>query len=705
MEFFATLLPESIGQALGWTLLHSLWQGTLLALLLSLALYLTRKHAASLRYWLSLGALASMFVWTALTFVQEYRLARYEHGLAGTELETTYAPDTSVYYLASETLAQTGIDWDALIPWLALGWILGLITFSLRWIGSQLYLQRMRYAYIFPVDFAWQHKLDQLARKMKVSRVVQLLESGSVKVPMVVGHVKPAILLPVGMLAGISPKQLESILAHELAHIRRHDFLINQFQALLELLFFYHPAFWWISARVQDEREHCCDDQAVAVCGDAITYARTLSQLEAIRQQHQVSLAMAMSGRKNHLLNRIKRIVMPYETNSPRRGNLLLTMLLLFGMMGSMFLPELKAQYEINSSSATEPVILLDPVVEKAIPPAPITPIVRVHPEPNPAPHPQPGPEPVPESEAEPLLAFVSEIDGVEVLADSWLGQIALEVAPGVIMVVDSPPPALPPMPPMPPMPAMPALPAMPAMPAMPGMPAVPAPVWTEDMDEEEYAELMEAYAELMEKYGETYAKHYEKYGELMEEYAEAYAEQWEEGMEDQWEQYEEQMETWGEQVEEWAENQDWEEFAEHHHHQEAIRHRHAEQQHLLEEQLHRMEEKQHRLQEEQVRELEAQMRALERARREQQRAEWQVLREREFNKQAHEYASFYVVLLDELENDGLIDSRDRTIKIEMSGDYMRVNGRKVRRSELRKYCELWEEYDADYGEIKIKTR
>ena len=104
-----------------------------------------------------------------------------------------------------------------------------------------------------------------------------------VDVPTVVGWLRPAVILPVAALANLSPAQVEAVLAHELAHIRRHDYLVNLFQTLAETLLFYHPAVWWLSARIRTEREHCCDDVAVAVSGDAVGYARALAELEAWR--------------------------------------------------------------------------------------------------------------------------------------------------------------------------------------------------------------------------------------------------------------------------------------------------------------------------------------------------------------------------------------------------------------------------------------
>src|SRR5438045_2418615 len=126
-------------------------------------------------------------------------------------------------------------------------------------------------------------RAHRLAARLRVNRPVRLLQSALVHVPAVLGCVRPVILLPASALTGLTPLQLEALLAHELAHVRRYDYLVNLVQSVIETLLFYHPAVWWISARVRDEREHCCDDLAVAVCGDPHFYASALLSMERLR--------------------------------------------------------------------------------------------------------------------------------------------------------------------------------------------------------------------------------------------------------------------------------------------------------------------------------------------------------------------------------------------------------------------------------------
>jgi TonB family protein len=145
-----------------------------------------------------------------------------------------------------------------------------------------------------------------LARRVGVSRVLQMTESSALDVPAVVGWLRPMLVVPASVFAGLAPAQLDAILAHELAHVRRHDFFVNLGQTVVETLLFYHPGVWWVSSRIRIERESCCDDAAVAVCGDAATYARALASLEVLRQG---SPALAVAANGGSLMKRIQRLL------------------------------------------------------------------------------------------------------------------------------------------------------------------------------------------------------------------------------------------------------------------------------------------------------------------------------------------------------------------------------------------------------------
>jgi hypothetical protein len=191
-------------------------------------------------------------------------------------------------------------------------------------------LRRSRHA---PVLTEWQQTLDRLIERMHVSRSVRLLATDRVDSPSVIGWLRPVILAPVGVLCGLAPEQVEALLAHELAHVRRHDYLVNVLQGIAESLLFYHPAVWWISNQIRAEREHCCDDLAVAASGDVLVYARALAELESMRPAH---FKAALSANDGSLLRRIQRLADPVAAHRPAGWGVAWSLgaLLLLGIAG-----------------------------------------------------------------------------------------------------------------------------------------------------------------------------------------------------------------------------------------------------------------------------------------------------------------------------------------------------------------------------------
>jgi len=192
------------------------------------------------------------------------------------------------------------------LPAIVLMWLAGVALLSIRLILEWQRARRLVGLSTSPAREDLQSLARRLAGALGVRHAIRLLESVSVEVPSVIGLVRPAILLPASTLAGLTPSQLEMILAHELAHIRRHDFLVNLLQSAVETLLFYHPAVWWISRQVRIERENCCDDIAVALCGDPVHYARALARLEELRP-HRLPLAVSAAG--GSLFQRVRRLV------------------------------------------------------------------------------------------------------------------------------------------------------------------------------------------------------------------------------------------------------------------------------------------------------------------------------------------------------------------------------------------------------------
>ncbi len=308
-------LLETWTQALGWALVHSLWQFGLIGLIATILLRIFRRYSANLRYQFVTGALLLAFA--IFSFTIGWQLLNKNKQLIDNQKfvfnnvikdngQTIYTPKLVDI---EPTPLEIGRNWlrDHLY-WLVLAWLIGVLVFSVRFGANYLFLNYLRYEGNQPADTAWQNKLRQLKKQMGIAKAVHLLESVVVKAPMTFGHFKPVILVPLGMLASLPPDQVEALLLHELAHIRRHDFLINLLVGVLETLLFYHPAIWWLSARLRELREECCDDLVVAQGTSRLAYAESLL---AISQTSKIQLAMNATNQSSHFSLRIRRLLMP----------------------------------------------------------------------------------------------------------------------------------------------------------------------------------------------------------------------------------------------------------------------------------------------------------------------------------------------------------------------------------------------------------
>ena len=325
LDALIRITTEPAAQAIGWALLQFVWQGALIGALTAATLAALRRSAADVRYVVSTIALCLMLTIPVVTAVQGISAAR----ASATSSEHRVQPATRVQAVpdapAQTTSAARGCAtaWQQgtlplLPPRPERGTFAGsrpgssprglsaCCSSPCDWPLDGCGCSHLRTHAATPAPGSIGEVAARLARRLHVSRGVRLLESSIVEVPTVVGWLKPVILIPTSALAGLSPLQLEAILAHELAHIRRHDYLVNLLQTLVETLLFYHPAVWWVSKQIRIERENCCDDLAVSLCGDPILYAQALADLEHLRGAG-ANLALAANG--GSLLHRVKRLL------------------------------------------------------------------------------------------------------------------------------------------------------------------------------------------------------------------------------------------------------------------------------------------------------------------------------------------------------------------------------------------------------------
>jgi CubicO group peptidase (beta-lactamase class C family)/beta-lactamase regulating signal transducer with metallopeptidase domain len=326
------LLITPIVQILGRILLHFLWQGLVVALALWLLFFVFRP--SQVRYVLACAALVVMTLLPVFTGIRVAReqarlegnryileslanstaptatpeAATLEEGVkvvSAAQVQNTNTTNTPTQPTSETTsYLQITLNIDRYLPWLVVTWFIGVVALSVRLLGGLFVTQKLRTKLTKAVPSEIEEKLESLATQLKL-KGVNVLESLSVQVPMVIGWLEPVVLLPTSAISRLSVKQLEMILAHELAHIRRNDYLVNLLQTIIETLFFYHPAVWWVSNKIRETREHCCDDLAIALCGgNKFHYAQALASLDSLRPGS--SLAMAANG--GSLLQRIERL-------------------------------------------------------------------------------------------------------------------------------------------------------------------------------------------------------------------------------------------------------------------------------------------------------------------------------------------------------------------------------------------------------------
>jgi GWxTD domain-containing protein len=300
MTILQAWVHTPFARAAGWALFHSLWEGAAVAVLLALMLAFIRSSRG--RYLAACVALLAILASFGITFALVLPRERIE----STRRTLNFpVPADALQARDVPPPADSGVM-DRILPWTAPFWLAGVFVFYLRHVASWAAAYRLRRAGVCVAPDIWLERLQRLATRVRLSRPVMLLESGLAGVPLVIGHWRPVILLPAGLLAGLPAGQIEAILLHELAHIRRYDYLVNLLQSSIEALLFYHPLVWWISGVIRAEREHCCDEFAAAVQGDPHAYAGALAALEQYRWAAS-NAALAATG--GSLMKRIRRLL------------------------------------------------------------------------------------------------------------------------------------------------------------------------------------------------------------------------------------------------------------------------------------------------------------------------------------------------------------------------------------------------------------
>lgn len=348
-------------RAFGWTIIHSVWQAFFIYACLRIVLRLWPMANAKIKYNLSFLSLAGIFAWFMITLYQQLAAIQGTTTSLPTQFQlltttSTWQPSPTVYHNEAELI---GIfpSLEMCFPILVSLYIAGVSIMIIKLVIDVHQLRQIRKKQVVPIDALWEKYLEQLTKQLRIPRKVKLMVSQSLQVPVMIGFLKPLILLPMAMVNNMSEDQLEAILLHELAHVKRNDYLLNIFQSIAETILFFNPFIWWISKNIRQEREHCCDDLVIASSVQPLHYARALVALEEHRLNSN-PLAMAAADNKQYLFYRIKRIMEMKTKNLNYSQKILAVLIIATGLISIAWL---------NPASQKDSCLPLQTPVEKGI--------------------------------------------------------------------------------------------------------------------------------------------------------------------------------------------------------------------------------------------------------------------------------------------------------------------------------------------------
>lgn len=342
------LLTGKLVQAICWTLLHSLWQGLALAIVTGIVMVLSKKSGSAVRYKLLSTIFIAFVAITAFTFYRQLQAANAEPLVASVPITTPATPAATtpaapVNYSAPVNVATTGNNlqhyvssfvryFDEHASLFVTIWFIIFMAQCVKILSGLVHIQRIRHYKTSPAPAFWAERIGVLAKKLNIKKHIVLLQSAIIKVPAVVGFFKPTILVPLGLINNLSQEEVESILMHELAHIRRKDYLFNLLQCFIDIMFFFNPAILWISSLIRNERENCCDDIAI---NETKNKKQFIQALVSFHQYNNAApkYAMPFAARKPKLVDRVKRIVSNNNsTLNPGEKIVLVGCLIAFGV-------------------------------------------------------------------------------------------------------------------------------------------------------------------------------------------------------------------------------------------------------------------------------------------------------------------------------------------------------------------------------------
>lgn len=367
MKLLNEWIPNELLTALGWTLVHSLWQLIIVAGLLWIGLRMLNRSSPALKYGIAVGALIFSFIIVLGTF--SYELTKADSNPRFTQAEVAFLL-TKPELLTQEANWESSVDQATLwiennLPVLVNFWFFGALLFLFRLLNSLSEIRGLRKSAQLVTDFEVQKMTYRLVCKLGISRDVEPRISEMAHSPLTFGTIKPVILLPAALIFHLSPSQLEAIIAHELAHVKRNDYLSNLLLSGLEILFFFHPCYWWMSHTVKELRENAADDLALKAGIQPKVLATSLAEVLNFAKQNPPELALAAGKKRNPTLLRIKRMLGYQTENYPQTPiisiPMLLTLFLSAGLMASAQQDAPKSEFKNEKSAAIQSTLEIAP--------------------------------------------------------------------------------------------------------------------------------------------------------------------------------------------------------------------------------------------------------------------------------------------------------------------------------------------------------
>jgi bla regulator protein BlaR1 len=286
--------------AIGWSIVHSLWQSAIIYAMLFTILMCWPKMSSRLKHNLSFCSLLIMFVSFTVTFLMVFKLP------------STIVSPVNLSQITYQEFIQfrklSSFKTESYFPVVVYAYLIGIVLQVILLLSGYQKLKKLKHSSTSTVSSEWKAIFESTLSQLKINKTVKFYLSSKVNVPLVIGFFKPVVLFPIALATQLDAKQVEAILIHELSHIRRNDYLINLVKTCIETLLFFNPFVWLTTKFIQIEREHACDDLVVNFTGTPITYAHALLKLELLKNKQTPALSLAATGKNQHLYQRIKRI-------------------------------------------------------------------------------------------------------------------------------------------------------------------------------------------------------------------------------------------------------------------------------------------------------------------------------------------------------------------------------------------------------------